>query len=44
MFVIKALGANVDADFEEMFLPGYDPDREMTDEEIAAELEKLRVR
>lgn len=36
-FILAALGAKIDSAFVEMFLPGYDPDREMTDEEIAAQ-------
>ncbi len=34
------MGAQVDPQFREMFLPSYDPDREMTEDEIQAELMK----
>lgn len=40
MLILKALGANVDPQFREMFLPSYDPDREMTEDEIQAEMMK----
>lgn len=39
MFTIAALGAKPGSDFVDLFLPNYDPDREMTEDEIA---EKLR--
>lgn len=39
-----ALGAKVKEDFEEVFLPGYDPGRQMqSDDEILAELMKIPV-
>jgi len=41
MFQVAAAGGKPDARFEEMFLPAYDPNREMTPDEIAAELAKL---
>jgi len=41
LFILKALGAGVDASFVETFLPNYDPDRVMTEEEMAAELTKF---
>lgn len=41
MFILAALGAKIDSQFVEMFLPSYDPNREMTQDEIAAELSKL---
>jgi hypothetical protein len=44
LYVLKALGANVDEDFIERFLPNYDPDRPMTDDEIKAELTKYANR
>lgn len=40
MLILKALGATVDPQFREMFLPSYDPDREMTEDEIQAEMMK----
>lgn len=40
-FVVSALGAKVDADFIDKFLPTYDPDRPMTEDEIKAELAKF---
>jgi hypothetical protein len=40
LLILKALGAQVDPQFREMFLPSYDPDREMTEDEIQAELMK----
>jgi broad specificity phosphatase PhoE len=40
LLILKALGANVDPQFREMFLPSYDPDREMTEDEIQAEMLK----
>lgn len=44
MFMIAALGGKPDPRFMEMFLPSYDPNREMTPEEIEAELTKFRGR
>lgn len=41
LFILKALGAQVDERFLEQFLPSYDPTRPMTDEEIQAELTKF---
>lgn len=41
LFVLKALGANVGTEFIEKFLPNYDPNRVMSDEEITAELTKF---
>lgn len=40
LLIIKALGATVTEDFRERFLPSYDPNREMTEDEIEAELMK----
>jgi len=40
LLILKALGAQVDPRFREMFLPSYDPDREMTEDEIQAEMMK----
>jgi len=42
MFTVAALGAKPDQRFMEMFLPSYNPDREMTPDEIEAELAKLQ--
>lgn len=42
MFTVAALGAKPDPRFMEMFLPSYNPDREMTPDEIEAELAKLQ--
>lgn len=39
--VAAAFGAKVGTDFEDKFLPTYDPMRVMTDEEIMAELMKI---
>lgn len=41
LFILKALGASVDSSFIDVFLPNYDPDRVMTEEEINAELTKF---
>lgn len=41
MFSALASGAKVDGKFMEMFLPSYDPNRVMTDDEIAAEFAKI---
>jgi len=41
VLTLKALGANVTADALEMFMPGYDPRREMTEDEMIAELMKI---
>lgn len=41
MFAALAAGAKVDEKFQDMFLPSYDPHREMTDDEIAAEFAKI---
>jgi hypothetical protein len=38
MFTLAAMGAKVDPEFVEVFLPNYDPDREMTEDEIAEKL------
>jgi hypothetical protein len=38
MFTIAALGAKPGSDFVDIFLPNYDPDREMTEDEIAEKL------
>lgn len=44
LFLLKALGADVDASFLENFLPNYDPNRPMTEDEINAELTKFSRR
>lgn len=41
LYVLKALGATVDESFIERFLPNYDPNRVMTEDEINAELNKF---
>jgi hypothetical protein len=42
MFTVTALGAKVKEEFEEMFLPTYDPGRPtQTEEEMLAELMKI---
>jgi hypothetical protein len=41
--ILRGLGCKVDEDFEQKFLPGYDPNREMTPDEIEAELQKLSM-
>ena len=42
MFTVTALGAKVKEDFEEMFLPTWDPGRPtQTEEEMMAELMKI---
>jgi len=43
LFIIQALGAKVDDSktFIEKFLPNYDPNRAMTEDEIKAELGKF---
>lgn len=41
LFLLKAFGCNVDTQFLESFLPNYDPNRPMTDDEIEAELTKF---
>lgn len=41
LFILKGLGCGVDASFIEAFLPNYDPNREMTEDEINAELTKF---
>jgi hypothetical protein len=38
LFTIAALGAKPGSDFVDLFLPNYDPDREMTEDEIAEKL------
>jgi hypothetical protein len=38
MFTIAALGAKPGSDFVDLFLPNYDPDREMTEDEITEKL------
>lgn len=42
LFIVSAMGGKPDPRFIEMFMPSYDPNREMTEDEIAAELEKLK--
>jgi hypothetical protein len=44
LFLLKAHGATVDETFLEAFLPNYDPNRPMTQEEIDAELDKIHRR
>ena len=39
MFTLAALGAKLDENFVEVFLPNYDPDREMTEDEISARVQ-----
>jgi hypothetical protein len=42
MFLAAAAGAQIKEDFEEMFLPTYDPSRPtQTEEEMLAELMKI---
>jgi hypothetical protein len=42
MFTVTALGAKVKEEFEDMFLPTYDPGRPtQTEEEMLAELMKI---
>lgn len=41
LFILKALGQSVDETFIEKFLPNYDPNREMTEDEINRELTKF---
>lgn len=38
LFTVMSMGAKPDDSFVDMFLPSYDPDREMTEDEIAAKL------
>jgi len=38
LFTIAAFGAKPGSDFVDLFLPNYDPDREMTEDEIAEKL------
>lgn len=40
LLIVKALGAGVSEDFRDRFLPSFDPDREMTPDEIEAEMMK----
>lgn len=41
-YTLAALGSKgIDDQFVDRFLPSYDPSREMTPDEIAAELKKL---
>lgn len=42
LFLLNGLGVRVDASFLEAFLPNYDPDRPMTEDEINAELNKFK--
>jgi hypothetical protein len=42
MFILKALGADVDETFIDRFLPGYDPDRPMTEEEMEDQMNRFR--
>lgn len=44
LYVLMALGSKVDEKFIEAFLPSYDPDREMTEDEIKAEIERFTKR
>jgi hypothetical protein len=44
MFLAAALGAKVPDDFLEKFLPNYDPNRVMSDDEINAEMTKFARR
>lgn len=44
LFVLKALGADVTEEFVATFKPNYDPNREMTPDEIEAELNKFAKR
>ena len=41
VMILKGLGCKVDEQFEGKVLPGYDPNRPMTEDEIEAELSKL---
>jgi hypothetical protein len=41
LFILKALGADVDETFIERFLPGYDPDRPMTQDEMDAQMARF---
>jgi hypothetical protein len=42
LFILKALGADVDETFIDRFLPGYDPDRPMTEEEMEDQMNRFR--
>lgn len=42
LFILKAMGVGVDAAFLEAFLPNYDPNRPMTEDEINSELTKFQ--
>jgi hypothetical protein len=39
LFQVIAMGAKPDDSFVEMFLPNYDPGREMTEDEINSKIE-----
>lgn len=41
LMILKGLGCNVDDGFIERFLPSYNPNREMTADEIERELTKF---
>jgi hypothetical protein len=41
LMILCGLGCNVDEQFLEKFLPSYDPNRPMTEDEINAELTKF---
>ena len=44
LFILAALGAKVPDDFMDRFLPNWDPDRAMTEDEIQAEMTKFAKR
>ena len=44
LFLLKALGASVDETFLEAFLPNYDPNRAMTNEELEEQIERFKKR
>ena len=41
ILIMKAFGADMSSDAVEMFMPTYDPNREMTEDEIMRELMKI---
>lgn len=44
LFILQALGHNLNEEFIEKFMPNYDPNRPMTQDEINAELTKFARR
>jgi hypothetical protein len=43
-FIVAALGGKPDDSFVDMFLPSYDPDREMTQDEIDSKMAAFLAR